>query len=697
MWSFLNPAALFGLIAAGIPIILHLLSRRRVKIIEFSSVAFLSKMKQSRLRYVRLKELILLAIRTLIIAFLALGFSRPTYKRSAENTHGPSSTVVLLDDSYSMSRQTASGTLFEIAKSKIIEIMDNLSPGDKIAVIPFSKSAEARYKFLSPDPSYFTRLMPEYATTPETTLVVSAIKEAVQLLEQSVNLNRELVIISDFGLCGWTSIETVRDALKGFEGNVLLTAIDGEESDNAYLASIDYGGQIIQPGVGFEINTIAKNATDKILNNVLVDLYLDDKRISQAEISLRPAQSGEANLRANVPSPGIHHGFVETQEDELPIDNRFYFAFKVPENIRILIAGLDNELSHSIQLAASPPGLAKSHIIADFEPISKVISMGIVDYDAAILGDYHPSQILASRIKAFIKDGHGVFIIPASAMDVKMLNEDLGKLNFPVQIQKEFHPGSEGSFKLEELDINHPIFVVYRELKSGGQPFRIPDVNFRSIYDIIPKGTIHTLASLSGNKPLLMASESDGGNVILSSAPFSANLSDITSSSLFLPMIQRVSEYLASKTGSFGQGYKINEIASLNLPKDDSAGKLEITKPSGESINIQPRQGSDGYMAVFDQTNEAGIYFLKSGGQVIDAFAVNIDTRESEPGVIDHDQLASLLPENRLEVIDQNENVVASLEKFRTGREFTVASFGIVLFLMVLEMAIAGRWRERKE
>jgi len=102
-------------------------------------------------------------------------------------------------------------------------------------------------------------------------------------------------------------------------------------------------------------------------------------------------------------------------------------------------------------------------------------------------------------------------------------------------------------------------------------------------------------------------------------------------------------------------------------------------------------------MAVFDQTNEAGIYFLKSGGQVIDAFAVNIDTRESEPGVIDHDQLASLLPENRLEVIDQNENVVASLEKFRTGREFTVASFGIVLFLMVLEMAIAGRWRERKE
>ena len=93
--TFLNPLYLFGLLAAGLPIVIHLLTRRRPKRIPFSSVEFLREVNVAQLRRFRLREFLLLALRTLAIALLALALSKPALKGAVGPGAGPANSTVV--------------------------------------------------------------------------------------------------------------------------------------------------------------------------------------------------------------------------------------------------------------------------------------------------------------------------------------------------------------------------------------------------------------------------------------------------------------------------------------------------------------------------------------------------------------------------------------------------------------------------
>ncbi|HFE64128.1 MAG TPA: hypothetical protein ENK14_06905, partial [Caldithrix sp.] len=70
MLNFLNPTVLFALTAGLIPLIIHLLNRRKIKQVEFSTIHFLKQMARKEMRRLRIRQILLLIIRTLIILLL---------------------------------------------------------------------------------------------------------------------------------------------------------------------------------------------------------------------------------------------------------------------------------------------------------------------------------------------------------------------------------------------------------------------------------------------------------------------------------------------------------------------------------------------------------------------------------------------------------------------------------------------------
>ena len=76
--TFLNPLVLLGLAAAAIPIVVHLFNFRRPKTVDFSSLRFLREVERQSMRRVRIRQWLLLALRTLAILFLVLAFAQPT-------------------------------------------------------------------------------------------------------------------------------------------------------------------------------------------------------------------------------------------------------------------------------------------------------------------------------------------------------------------------------------------------------------------------------------------------------------------------------------------------------------------------------------------------------------------------------------------------------------------------------------------
>lgn len=103
--TFLSPLFLLGLISLPIPFIIHLWHRHRMRKLEFPSIALLRRAEHGEKALKRLKELLLLILRTLALLFLVLGFANPGVLRKQK--------VAILDNSYDMMAKSNSQTIFE--------------------------------------------------------------------------------------------------------------------------------------------------------------------------------------------------------------------------------------------------------------------------------------------------------------------------------------------------------------------------------------------------------------------------------------------------------------------------------------------------------------------------------------------------------------------------------------------------------
>ena len=135
---FLNPAVLFGLLAASIPVIIHLFNLRKLKKIEFSTLAFLKELQKNKIRKIKLKQWILLVIRVLIILFIVMAFARPALQSiqiGGTTSAAKTTAVFILDDTYSMSVVDQKGSYFNQAKEITNQIISQLQEGDEIGLV----------------------------------------------------------------------------------------------------------------------------------------------------------------------------------------------------------------------------------------------------------------------------------------------------------------------------------------------------------------------------------------------------------------------------------------------------------------------------------------------------------------------------------------------------------------------------------
>ncbi|MBE0591362.1 MAG: BatA domain-containing protein, partial [Gemmatimonadales bacterium] len=89
MIGFLNPLALLGLVAAGIPPLLHLLGRRQPPIVVFPAIRYLTAAEREHSRRLKLRNLVLLLLRIAVIVFVVLALSRPVVRVRAGASHPP--------------------------------------------------------------------------------------------------------------------------------------------------------------------------------------------------------------------------------------------------------------------------------------------------------------------------------------------------------------------------------------------------------------------------------------------------------------------------------------------------------------------------------------------------------------------------------------------------------------------------------
>lgn len=685
MLNFLNTAVLAAAAAALFPFLLHLFSKRKVKIVPFSSIAFLKSMQRRQVRAIKIKQLLLLIIRTLIILAVVLAFARPATRGGYLGSHATVSAVVVLDNSASMGLSVKDGRLFDLGRRKARSIINQLQQSDEAAVITTSGDfSRLQGENAFGNPAAALEFLNRVDMTDDRADLTRSFDDAVSLLGDRKNLNREIYLISDFQETSFNPDK----AAKEFDGKVFLVDLPSEETDNSAVVGVDLGNQLIEVGTNFTVSATIKKLSGANNEEMLASLYLDDKRVSQSGLSLKTGESDVVQFEAAVNKPGYHTGYVSLSDDDLLADNINYFTFYIPERFTVLLVGGDDMSARLMRLALAPDQNVRRHWSVKQTPYTAFSSINLADYDVVILNDYAtlPEGDI-SRIKDYVKRGGGLLVNLGRDADSVQYDRSLADLTgvkvtstFPQRISRA------GYYLLSDFDLEHQILSVFQNVGDSAKlSFKF---YARSKSELSGGENVQVLARYSDGSPGITVATHGRGRVMLLNADVAPDVTDMSIHPFFVPFVVRSCEYLSRDFSSHTESILAGSSPTRNLRRGFSVtNEYVLVTPDGRRKIFTGRHQGDQLLIDCDRLDRSGVYSILNDRTECDRFAVNIDPAEGDLYRTDWNELTDRL--NGAEEVPYTANLAGFIATKRFGRELWQYFLLAALLLLALEMVVA--------
>lgn len=193
---FLAPLMLLGLLAALIPVAIHLIRRERPPKVVFGSIRFLKNTPKKLILFQRLQQLLLLLLRSLLLALLVLAFARPLFNQGlARLLDGdPQSAVIVLDATLSM-RYAQN---FPAAKTAALQAIDELGPSDEAALLILDEQVRVLADFTQDREALRRAVQAQEQASFGAASLSSSLQLADEMLAQAQFENRAVALVSDF-------------------------------------------------------------------------------------------------------------------------------------------------------------------------------------------------------------------------------------------------------------------------------------------------------------------------------------------------------------------------------------------------------------------------------------------------------------------------------------------------------------------
>lgn len=694
MLTFLNPALLAGLLAAAIPILIHLFTRRKVKTIAFSTLRFIKELQRRKIRYLKLRQILLLILRTLAVVFLVLAFARPALKQSlgALSADAPSAVAIILDNTLSMGLQIEGRSKFDLARDRALDVLALFREGDEIYVIYPQRPVHLAHEGALKERRQVRDLIEAAELSDAGTDLLGAIRLAVQKLESSRYVNKEIYLISDLQRYGVEVAET--DSVRvPADVKLFVVPIPGDARSNLTLDSVGVVNQIIERGRVTEIEATVRNTGLVRQRQRLVHLYMDGKRVGQDDVTLEPGASKRIVFRVVPDHAGTTVGYARLEDDDLPQDNRRYFVFRIPEQIRVLLVGGSEGDTRYLRLALRPDEKSTSYIRVRQIDASSLDRTALSKADVVILADVPTiDDNLGASLREFVRMGGGLVIFLGSDVDVRNYNEKLlPRLQMPVLTKALGQLGATEAFlTFGKIDYGHPIFSgVFEQKKRHVESPRV-----RFAFDIARDTPHETIISFSNGAPFLLEGGVGEGRVLLVTTGLDEAWSDLAVRGIFAPLVNRSVTYLAGRSQAEAQAVAVGAELAYH-PKLAGAGvEFAVQKPDGDLVRVKPEVSGGRYRLRFAQTQQAGIYRVLAGDKELGAIAVNPIPKESDLTGLSPKELRSLTAAGRFYVIGPDAPLQRIVSQSRYGRELWRTFLVAALALLLIEMLI---FREREE
>ncbi len=666
-----NPALAWGALAALVPILVHLIQRRRPRPHPFAAIELVRRSQKRNVRRLRLKRLLLLAARTTILLAIPLALARPRLAtpeaKAAAAPRGAAATALVIDASLSMGYD-AGGPLLDRARADARDALAGLSAEEPVTVVPCDGRTPA-----PPAPDFdrgaARRAIDELEGTLLPADLSACVAAAARALGESAVPGKRIWVFTDLAASGWR-LDAPAPTVPTAQGDVrpevtIVDAARGEPLPNAAVVELDVKPA---PEVGPRAEAFAftvRNFSGEPIADRTVELVVGEQVVAKTFVDVPAGGAATKQLAHKFPKGGSYAGKLRLVRDDLAADDERPFLVRVPRDVRALVVdGAPNPVrfrdeAFFVDAALRMGGASPIHVTTvDAESFA---DQDLSGYDLVFLlnvraGTGAEAEPLR-RLEGFVRAGGGLFVSLGDAVDADAYAAALGPV-LPRALHLPKAAGERGKddappARISTIDVDHPVLHVFAgEAREGLVSTR----TYR--YFLLQPGRdgdgSRVLASYDDGAPALVEGALGKGRVLLYTSTVDRDWSDWPIQPSFLPALQQAAAYLArsleearTSSGVVGAPFV------LDLP--EGAVVDEVLGPDGKPRGVASKADEPPRV---EATREPGVYTVRgrlAGEEATRelselSFALHVDPRESDTRRIDPRELEALFGGEKVEV-----------------------------------------------
>jgi hypothetical protein len=697
MPQFLHPFLLWGALAAAVPVVIHLLHRRRFRRQRWAAMEWLLQAAKQNQKRLQMENLLLLLVRTLAVLLLSLAIARPTFSDAplllgpARQTH----LYVVLDNSGSMAARAGTRTSFDDALASVSSLVAGLRDDDPVTLVltndnwgdlrrtgrPRAILRETR------DHASVRRRLGELKPAPAR----ADLADALRLVEESVpatsGMQRRVAVVSDLqegSLAGGDAKDAADDPIR-----------------QTLLRLRDKGAEVVLVPAGRDVANVAVTALRPAEDR---DIVQGSTAIFQAEIrnysdrpqkvEVRFALDGEergasaqwVNVPARTAGPdappaataqfwtafrpedvGVHVLEARIRADGMPLDDVRAFAFSVRPRLQVLAVDGDPAptepgrtpetffLGPALALREDGPIGVRRVTEAEFHALASLSG-----WDMVVLANVErpaPSEDSRRKLEEFVAGGGALLLTTGDRVVPARWNDEIYRRAGPGSPQGGLLPARLAQAKVD------PKAVLRFDLRGSRHPLlaNVNDPQFAVFFESPVIQGFVALDGVEGEKdarvalafddlaksPALVEKRFGRGRVLL----FTSTIDDAWGrfpGSYVFPALLHECVYWTTSRGDAERNLLAFQPWTRSVPANFAS--LEITTPDGTPLRPEKETSGDQSSVTVVETSQLGVYrgvmefrakdlLGAAPPPVRDAFAVNLSPAESDLRRVEPDAL----------------------------------------------------------
>jgi hypothetical protein len=432
---FLALPMLWGLALASVPLIIHLLNRRRFQIVEWAPMKYLKLTIKNNRRRLRVEQLLLLLLRTFLIILLVVIVARPALSKAGFaswlSRRSRVSRIVVVDNSLAMDYRQEGKTALDQAKSAAEEVLRVTGTQDSITFLTTTPASTPLVREATlDDPSKLIAQVKALQATDAACNWANTFKVIDECVGTATFPEKEIILITDMRRSGWSGGVTEladRWAAAGIDARII--DVGSRKTANVSLPKFAQEDSICLPGMPLKLAAEVKNDTAETITGAQAVLTVDGQARPVVLPPLPPGALTDVPLSVTLDAPGQHQLDFALPDDALSGDNLRHLSIDVRERLDLTLvdgrqgAGPFESSGDFVQLALSvgqEPWHVQHWADTDLQASHPDRADALVITDASNL-----SAAAVAAYEKLVKDGAGLMIFCGEQVDPVLYNQRL--------------------------------------------------------------------------------------------------------------------------------------------------------------------------------------------------------------------------------------------------------------------------------